>query len=253
MNTLLDRWFHKRTLQRWRSVAGSLEVSDPADLRVYRDRARALLTYIDRTIHFADGQLALPRIGSSSFPKPHGTDWSWRPSLWRGPLAARGLASPDRKVRLDEDVVLFHDCDTSEITLRQLRNTRVADLAPFGLKLDVFKFNGSFLSLAITLPPEARQGITRSHLFRLDTIVEKEQPVGMIARLNVQHGPNTEQIVRQLPHDATEASAEFDLAYTKMNDKRIEKIWLDLILEQPAMNQVVLRDLTLCRHHRADL
>ena len=46
---------------------------------------------------------------------------------------------------------------------------------------------------------------------------------------------------------------EFDLAYTKLNEKRVERIWLDLIFEGPEMNQVTIRDLTLSRYPRAEL
>ena len=46
---------------------------------------------------------------------------------------------------------------------------------------------------------------------------------------------------------------EFDLAYTKINENRINSAWLDLIFEAPEMNQVVLRDLTFARHRRANL
>ena len=46
---------------------------------------------------------------------------------------------------------------------------------------------------------------------------------------------------------------EFDLAYTKLNEKRVEKLWLDLIFEGPEMNQVTLRDLTFSRRPRAEL
>ena len=146
---------------------------------------------------------------------------------------------------------LFHDCAFSELTLRQLRNTREEDLAPFGLRMDVFKFDGSFLSLVIDLPPEAVQGITRQHLLRIDSIIESEKPIEIFARLNIQNGPNTEQLVRELPQDDKNIVVEFDLAYSKLNERRIEKIWLDLIFEAPDMNQVILRDLTFSRHRRA--
>ena len=75
----------------------------------------------------------------------------------------------------------------------------------------------------------------------------------IFARLNVKNGPNTEQIVRELPLDGTDTMVEFDLAYTKLNEKRVDKLWLDLIFEGPQMNQVVLRDLTFSRRPRAEL
>ena len=150
-------------------------------------------------------------------------------------------------------MTLFHDCAFSELTLRQLRNTREADLAPYGLRMDVFKFDGSFLSLVIDLPQEAAAGLTRQHLLRVDTIIETEKPLEIFARLNIKHGPNTEQLVRELPLYEQDVMVEFDLAYSRLNEKRIERVWLDLIFEAPDMNQVVLRDLTFARHLRASI
>ena len=43
---------------------------------------------------------------------------------------------------LGREATLFHDCTHSELTLRQLRNLREADLAPYGLRMDVFRFDG---------------------------------------------------------------------------------------------------------------
>jgi len=157
------------------------------------------------------------------------------------------------QARLGREVTLFHDCAQSEITLRQLRNTREADLAAYGLRLDVFKFDGSYLSLAIDLPEASCEGLRRKHLVRIDSIVEMEKPLEIFARLNIRHGPNTEQIVRELPLHEEEIRVEFDLAYTKLNEKRVDRMWLDLIFEGPEMNQVILRDLTFSRRPRAEM
>ena len=46
---------------------------------------------------------------------------------------------------------------------------------------------------------------------------------------------------------------EFDLAYTKLNEKRVDRMWLDLIFDNPGMNEVILRDLTFSRRPRAEL
>ena len=72
-------------------------------------------------------------------------------------------------------------------------------------------------------------------------------------RLNIQNGPNTEQMVREFPSGQRDVSAEFDLAYSKINEKRVEKAWIDLIFENPQMNQITLRDLTFSRRPRAQL
>jgi len=154
---------------------------------------------------------------------------------------------------MGDQATVFHDCKMSELTLRQIRNTREEDIAPFGLRMDVFRFDGSFLSVVIDLPKEAVQGLRLNHLIRLDCVVETEKPLEIFARLNVKHGPNTEQVVRELPISEGATWVEFDLAYTKMNEKRVEKAWVDLIFEGPQMNQIVVRDLTFSRHPRAEI
>ena len=250
---VLRQLVHRATLRRWAKAAVGADKTSLGQLRAQRSRARQLKTHLDRLIYTAESRLALPMIGSNAFHKPHGSDWSWRPELWRGPLPEPGMSSVQTKSMLGKEVTLFHDCERSELTQRQLRNQREADLAPFGLRMDVFRFDGSFLSLVIDMPKEASDGLKRKHLLRMDTIVEMEKPLEIFARLNIRNGPNTEQIVRELPLHQSEVMVEFDLAYTKLNEKRVEKMWLDLIFEGPEMNQVILRDLTFSRRPRADL
>ncbi|KIN75344.1 hypothetical protein Z945_173 [Sulfitobacter noctilucae] len=249
----LDGRVFSRNIQRWARAARRSKETDLPVLRRQRSHARALKLHLDRLIHSADERLALPMIGSTSFPKPHNADWAWRPELWRGPLATPGLSAVQTKSMLGDEVTLFHDCDFSELTLRQLRNLREADLAPYGLRLDVFQFDGSFLSLVIDLPTEGTDGLKRTHLLRMDAIVEMEKPLEIFARLNIKHGPNTEQIVRELPLYEENHRVEFDLAYSNLNEKRVERAWIDLIFEGPEMNQVILRDLTFSRRPRAHL
>ncbi len=249
----LDKMVFAAGLRRWSQAARSASGMDLAALRESRNRARRLRTHLDRLIHVAEERLALPMIGNQAFPRPVDADWAWRPELWCGPLPRPGMSSVESQSMLGREATLFHDCARSELTLRQIRNTREADLAAYGLRLDVFRFDGSYLSLAIDLPQEASQGLKRSHLIRIDTIVEMEKPLEIFARLNIKHGPNTEQIVRELPLNEEEINVEFDLAYTKLNEKRVEKMWLDMIFEGPEMNQVILRDLTFSRRKRAAL
>lgn len=251
MGKILDRLLDARTLRRWRKTALVAEQTALPKLRAQRNEARKLRSHLDRLLHVAEGRLALPQIGSSFFARPHGTDWSWRPDLWRGPLSFPGLSSVPRNSRLGKEVTLYHDCDHSELTFRQLRNTREKDLAPYALRMDVFKFDGSFLSLAINLPDEAANGLTQNHLLRINTNIETETPLEIFCRLNIKHGPNTEQIVRELPLNEKDVMVEFDLAYSNLNEKRIERVWLDLIFEAPDFNQVILRDVTFVRHLRA--
>jgi hypothetical protein len=250
---LLDRYLHARVIRRWERLADAAATMRLARLRQLRSRALQLRQALDRVLFVADGRLTLPLIGSKAFQKPLHSDWAWRPQLWRGPIFPPGQAAAETKASFGDEVTLFHDCRISELTVRQVRNTRESDLAPYGLRMDVFNFDGSFLSLVIDLPPEAVQGLRRKHLVRLNTIVETEKPLEIFARLNIRNGPNTEQLVRELPLGQPEIMVEFDLAYTKLNEKRVERAWLDLIFERPSMNQVTLRDVTFSRRPRAEL
>ena len=107
--------------------------------------------------------------------------------------------------------------------------------------------------MVLDLPQEAKDGLKRTHILQLGTLVEVEKPLEIFARLNIQHGPNTEQLVREFPSGAREGVVEFDLAYADMNEKRVDKLWIDLIFENPQMNQITLRDLTFSRRPRAQI
>lgn len=250
---ILELFSHGGAIRRWASAARRSPAMELGALRNERQRARQLRLHLDELVHVADNRLALPRIGSNAFFRPGGTEWSWRPQLWRGTLGERGMAAVPSKAELGNEVTVFHDCAISELTYRQIRNSREEDLAPYGLRMDVFRFDGSFLSLVIDLPESACDGLKRRHIVRLDTIIETEKPIEIFARLNIKHGPNTEQILQELPLGQDDVTVEFDLGYSELNEKRIERMWLDLILEGPEMNQVTIRDITLCRFPRAEI
>lgn len=248
----LDRLAQKRGLRRWHHAVRDVDHMTSTELSTERDEARHLRYYLNEFISKANDRLARPRIGSNTFPRPHGTDWTWRPQIWRDRLGVPGHAAAQNRMQLGDELKLFHDCKRSELTLRQRRNTRETDLSPFGLCMDVFAFDGSFLSLVLDLPDSAVEGLTKNHLIRMETIIEMETPLEVFVRLNVRHGPNTAKLVRELPLHETDRMVEFDLAYTRLNEKRIEGAWVDIIFETPQMNQVILRDLTFARRPRAE-
>lgn len=251
--SVLGRLIFRSALRRWARVADAAQTAPLPALRRQRARARRLLVHLNKFVHVADNRLALPAIGSQAIQKTHDTEWAWRPEAWTGPLPKHGMASVPSKSLLGREISMHHDCSLSELSLRQLRNSRQADLAPYGLRMDVFRFDGSFLSLVIDFPESAVQGLRRKHLIRLEPIIETEMPLEIFARLNIKHGPNTEQVVRELPLSETMPMVEFDLAYTKLNEKRVDGMWLDLIFEGPQMNQVTIRDLTVSRRPRAEM
>ena len=248
---LFDRLAQRSSTHRWARAAVDADTADLGDLHSMRSKARLLRSHLDKLIGKADERLAMPAIGSANVVRPHNSDWAWRPELWRGSLRQSGISSVTTKSKLGREVALFHDCKLRELSLRQLRNLRERDIAPYGLRMDVFRFDGSFLSLVVDLPHDAIKGLRKNHLIGMNTIVETEKELEIFARLNIKHGPNTEQIICELPLTQDDTTVEFDLAYTNLNEKRIDSAWVDLIFEGPEMNQVTLRDMTFSRRPRA--
>lgn len=214
-------------------------------------RAGLLKSLFGNTHRSAD---PLPQPGSETdenLNRPYNADWAWRPALWRAALANTQISAKESKTSVDGETTLFHDCQTADIVLQQIQNEEAR--AQFGLQMQVRSFDGSFLSLVVDLPPAGVHGLKRKHLMRMELHLESEQPVEIFARLNVGHGPNTEQVVRQLPKSDQPICIDFDLAYSDLNEKQVENAWVDLIFENPAMNAIVLRDIIFSRRPRAAL
>ncbi len=253
MSGILSSVLDRRTLRRWSRAAKRAETLDPVRLALLRQRARALSKRVEKVLAVADGRLQLPLAGHAAIRRPMHSDWAWRPDLWTYPISPPGLAAVRTKTPFGREAKIFHDCALSELTIRQIRNTGPEDVAPYGVRMDVFRFDGSFLSLVLDLPQEATDGLTRRHIIRLEVRAETESPLEIFGRLNVKHGPNVEQLVREFDRSKGEAVVEFDMAASALDERRIDRAWLDLIFEGPDMNQITLADVTLSRRPRAEV
>ena len=250
---MMGRMLDARAVRRWDRAARQAPDMDLTELARMRDHAAEAKRHVDRALLRAEERLALPMIGAAEVPRPAAADWAHRPATWREPAEPMGLVAPASGAALGDGLTLFHDSATSEITVKQRRQTGTSDLAPFGLEIDVLGFGGSFLSLAVALPPEAAEGLRRNHIVSARLEMEVEHPLEIFARLNMRHGPNLEQMVREAPQEGGTALVEFDLGTSKVNDKRITDVWLDVIFDDPSYNRVCLRDLTLSRRPRAEM
>ncbi|WP_375255529.1 DUF6478 family protein [Yoonia sp.] len=251
--SIIGRFLHRRALARWKNAARNIDRRDLAALEVESRMANQIMRDARKFKLAADDRLNSPPINSETFPRPPGTDWAWRPEVWRAPFPGGGIAPAMPKDRITNEVVIFHDCKTAEVCLRQSRNMREIDLSPYSFDIEIFHFDGSYLSLVIEIPTESCEGLRKRHLIRLAAIIEKERPTKIYARLNIKHGPNTEQVLLTLPDTHEETMVEFDLAYSHLNERRAERMWLDLMIEEPAMNKIRIRDLTLSRYPRSEI
>lgn len=251
MGGFLEKRLLHGAAKRWAAVARSAGSLPEADLLALRRAAARLRNSLDQ-FAVASSAAMMPD-GQAEILRPDQCDWAWRPDPWCVPRRPAGVTEVPSPHTLSDAVTLFHDCARSEITLRQVRNDHPDIPSAYGTLLDVYRFDGSFLSLVLSLPDSAIAGLTRNHYYSLRARVIRENPIEIYARLNVQHGPNTEQMVRQLDLNDGVGLAEFDLAYGSINEKRVEKAWIDVIFESPSMNQVQILDLTVTRAPRADM
>ncbi len=251
--TYFERRSLDKALKRWSEMADGAKAYRPSELTATVGRFSSLRHQLDRARTAAEIALVGQMRGDEGITRPEQCDWVYRPGLWREPILPAGQVGLMSPTDLGGGVTLFHDSGSTELSYRQVRNTRSDVGAAFGLVFEVYRFDGSFLSLVQDLPDAALEGLTRDHFLQVALCASLESPLEVYARLNVQHGPNCEQMVRQIAFDGDRGLAEFDLAYSKINEKRLEKMWLDLIFEGPQMNQVKLWDMSVARAPRADI
>ncbi|WP_316015696.1 DUF6478 family protein [Roseobacter sp. HKCCA0434] len=171
-----------------------------------------------------------------------------RPSLVATRQATADMVAPDSGYALSADVTLHHDFDAAHLSTRQVQGG-----SGQALIMDLWHVEGSFVSLALALP-ETRVGtVGRNDLIRLGYDLSIEQNCDVFARLNLGHGPNTEQVVRQLDLRPGVTALEFDVHYTDYDPDRAREIWIDLIFAPRPMNRIEIRDLTIARRPRLSL
>ncbi|MBT9384111.1 hypothetical protein KM176_09595 [Pseudooceanicola sp. CBS1P-1] len=252
-----DNWVARQELALWQSRARAALRMPLGRLRRTGAQAHQLRAALDEVIHAADSRLALPLIGSRAFPFAEEADRALRPAPWRGPIPEIGLTALAPGQKLGEEVALFHDCPRAEIVLRQLRSPLQHGLAPFALRLEVFGFAGSFLSLVVDLPSEMLEDLGPRHVLQVDAMVRTEAPLPLYVRLNLCQGPNTDERVQALSGSGEERRAEFDLGSAVpdacLAPRPVERAWIDIIFATPGMNGIDLCDLVVSRRLRAAL
>ncbi len=241
----LSLWMERRLLARWDAIAARAEIQGLTTAE--RERAMALRRKAEIALRAAETS----RDAAPELP-PH-ADWWWRPDVWRHAHCPPGLSASGSETAFSPDLSIFHDCPDGEICVRQSRNLIDISAGDFGVDIDIYRFAGSYLSLVFELPAEVVHGLRKRHVIRLHTELATERPTEVLARLNIRHGPNTERIVRDLDLGDARQTVDFDLAVTRVDPARTDRMWLDLIFERPNMNGLHIADLVLSRQPRAEV
>lgn len=245
----LTRLAERKLLARWTDLADRADRMAASELRGLQQQLRPLATELSRFDRAATTRL---NGRSDAIRKPRGTDWAYRPRLWRERLAKPGQSFVTSPAALDGESTLFHDCDLAEITLRQEKTRSTEALSPYDMRMEVMHFHGSFLSLSIDLPDSVLEGLDSQHLIEVAADLKVDRPSMIYMRLNLRHDQNSKEILRNMPQDALAQPVTFDLSYADIQPRMVDKIWLDVIFPDPAMNLYSLSDLTLTRRPRAE-
>jgi hypothetical protein len=78
---MIGRFLHSRSVARWKAIIRQVDEIDLAALETRSQMAQKLMRQVSSFRVEAESRLALPRPGSTTFPRPSGTDWSWRPKV----------------------------------------------------------------------------------------------------------------------------------------------------------------------------
>ena len=184
---------------------------------------------------------------------PVTTDWVWRPKLWHS-TANPALSGLSSDTALSNEVKLFHYAQYAQITSRQIKQTAYQDAPAFGLSLDVYEFNGGYISLEIRLPHCVTETLSHRHLIRMDWHLTLTKPLRVFARLNIKkNGPNTTNIIVPLSINTKTKWAQFDLSTVKFAKRQLKNIWVDLIFGTLALNKISLQGIAFCRKRRAGM
>lgn len=261
MARLKSGWMSERIrrngARQWDRFLRSVTLSHQPVSDDLRDEARDLQQVLSRFLLTADALAIRSRDSLSRMDLPTGTDWRWRPQVLAARSTLPALISPPDGQWLSDEVALHHDCPERALILCQTRNRLATDLSEYGLTLEVMGFAGKYLSFSVALPTDALHELGGHYIIRLESTLQAERPITVYSRLNIQQGPNTESILRQMGDPISgnhcHRVVEFDLGYADLSQRSVDKAWLDVIFEAPFMNAVALRDMILSRHPRAHI
>ena len=122
------------------------------------------------------------------------------------------------------------------------------DLARLGWVWPLMNLQGIFLSLAFAAPDAAVQGMTKFTLFQCDMMTVVDHQVIFHLRLNVQYAATVATFTQAVKTSGGHVCATFDLGFHRFEVGEFSKIWLDVMIDSPQHNRIIVNDLTLLRH-----
>ena len=181
-------------------------------------------------------------------PFPLNCDWAWRAAEFYQAGAIYPTPALQSGIDIGPSSKLFYNGADGQITI--FADAPAAGSGRIGLGLAIDEFTGDFLSLSFAAPNAAAQGITKFTLFQCDLMTVVDHPIKFYLRLNVKYGATVAKFTQMFETSGGHICAIFDLGFHAFEVGEFSKIWLDVMIDSPKNNRVILNDLTLLRHPR---
>ncbi|GHA48023.1 hypothetical protein GCM10008927_11210 [Amylibacter ulvae] len=196
-------------------------------------------------------QLSTTLTDQIALNAPSKTDWCKRPKTWSASQSRLPIANAEKTQKICDSVILFHDCPLGNIQLEQTTSSQNETTANFALSIKVGKFEGSYLSLVVTLPNDAIIDLSPNHILQSNLLIDCDPSMDIYARLNLQSKSGTQQIIRTFDPTDLGHLVNFDLVGHITQVRVIDKSWIDVSFDNPENQTIVLHDLTCFRRRRA--
>ena len=183
-----------------------------------------------------------PTLNAKIPSLPPNTQSCYRPPLW-SVRQSTPFKRHSNRIQFQKKTALFHDCPIGDIIVRQIRNIGENISSPFGLKCDVFSFEGSYMSLSF--PVEFADELKQDDNIMLRIELDCEKSRMTYATLNIGKGAQKEVQSLTCEDDGRFIFAEFDLSQYHTNLDGSQNMWFDLSFDNYPYNEIIIRDLCL--------
>ncbi len=169
-----ERRTRKRAQELWSRILSQADGLSLRNLIKLRSDAVKLADTARQFSQVASNEIGKSLAKNAEIAATKRADWAWRPEVFFHSGCVRTQINP-------------------EMIVRQTPTLRSTNLAPFDFVMEVYDFEGSFLSLAFDLPDQALDGLSNQNIFEMDLRLSTEHTLPIFARINVQHGPNVDE------------------------------------------------------------
>ncbi|MBY8975282.1 hypothetical protein KHP62_05665 [Rhodobacteraceae bacterium NNCM2] len=113
------------------------------------------------------------------------------------------------------------------------------------LRLTIYRFSGSFLSLAMAIPAAKIAQIRSGHTLGVSFHARASRPIALNTRLNlIVNGQREDLSSHRILGDCAHA-VDFDLRRFDLTKETALSAWVDLILREPSMVEIDLKDVSI--------